>query len=397
MAGHDLEDFFTDPQAGRSDDTYRRMGIPAPPVPPQTRREMNRLMKRKKRKRVMRRILLLILFAVFVFGVWMVVSRLHVSVPKSDTETHEVVQDYPGPGNGSVEFTVQTGDSTATIGEGLVKAGIVSSTDVFTQAVLNADAEMSLQPGSFSLKYRMSAADVVEILTDPSQAKGLLQVTSDARVSEVIDEAASLSGIDKSDFQKIIDDKGEGILPDEANGSFEGWLEPGTYDVKSLKTASKILTQMVEKRIDKLDSLGVPTGSEREKILTIASIVEGEVNTSEYYSKVSRVIYNRLDQNMALGMDSVVAYGNGVAPRELTKAMLSDTSNPYNSRIQKGLPPTPINNPSDETVTAAMNPEQGDWLYFVTVNLDTGETKFTDNVDEFNQYSQEYQEWEKNN
>jgi UPF0755 protein len=96
-------------------------------------------------------------------------------------------------------------------------------------------------------------------------------------------------------------------------------------------------------------------------------------------------------------MDSVVAYGNNVAPRQLTTKMLNDTSNPYNSRIKKGLPPTPINNPSNDTIAAAMNPADGDWLYFVTVNLDTGETKFTKSVSQFEKYSKEYAEWEKNN
>ncbi|MCI1935741.1 MAG: endolytic transglycosylase MltG [Bifidobacteriaceae bacterium] len=398
MEEHDLEDFFHDVhQDEQTDDVYRSKGISEPPAPPKTRHEISQAIRRRKHHQMLKRILLVVLFAVFALIVWAIVSQIHFSAPKTDSDSDSVVQDYPGPGTGSVEFTVSTGDSSAVIGENLVKEGIVSSVNVFTEAVLNADAQSSLQPGIFTLKYRMSAEDVVKILTDPSQAKGLLQVTSDARVSEIVDEAAELSGTPKSDFQKILDDKGDGILPSEAKGSFEGWLEPGTYDVKTLKSAKKILTAMVKKRIEKLDELKVPTGSKREEIITKASIVEGEVNKSEYYAKVARVIQNRLDKNMALGMDSVVAYGNNVAPRQLTKSMLSDTSNPYNSRVHKGLPPTPINNPSDATITAAMNPAEGDWLYFVTVNLDTGETKFTDSIDEFNKYSKEYEEWEKNN
>ena len=70
--------------------------------------------------------------------------------------------------------------------------------------------------------------------------------------------------------------------------------------------------------------------------------------------------------------------------------MLDDESNPYNTRIRKGLPPTPISNPGDDAIKAALHPEDGNWLYFVTVNLQTGETKFTDNEDTFNEYVQEY-------
>jgi UPF0755 protein len=73
--------------------------------------------------------------------------------------------------------------------------------------------------------------------------------------------------------------------------------------------------------------------------------------------------------------------------------MIDDTSNPYNSRVKKGLPPTPIGNPDIQVIQAVMNPPAGDELYFVTVNLDTGETKFTDDYNEFQQWSKEYQDW----
>ncbi|MCI1983947.1 MAG: endolytic transglycosylase MltG [Bifidobacteriaceae bacterium] len=399
MAGHDLEEFFQAAQSEQqTDETYQKMGISAPPAPPQTRLELHQAARKKHHAKVIRRVVIVGLFVVFVAVAWFVFSRIHfTSSGTQDAESHSVVQDYPGPGTGSVEFTVETGDSSAAIGKRLAARDIVSSAEVFTQAVLNADSESSLQPGVFSLKYHMSAADVVTIITNPANSKGLLQVTSDARVSDVIEAAATLSKLPKKDFTKIISDKGKGILPAEAKGSFEGWLEPGNYDVRKMGSAKKILKELVSKRIEKLDALGVPTGAERERIITIASIAEGEVNKSEYYPKVVRVILNRLDKDMALGMDSVVAYGNDVAPRELTTKMLEDTSNPYNSRVKKGLPPTPINNPGDETLTAAMNPASGDWLYFVTVNLDTGETKFTSSASQFKKYSEEYQAWEKKN
>jgi len=396
MATPDLEDFFS--EAGGDTPNAQNLakhGIQAPPAPPQTRREMHRQEKQRKRRRRTRRIIIIVLFIAFIFGAWFVFSRLNTPAPQQKEQ--EVVQDYPGPGTGSVEFTVQQGESTASIAERLAKEDIVSSATVFTQAVLNVDAQAKLQPGSFLLKYRMSAPDVVEILVNPANATGMLQVTSDARVADVIVEAAQLSGIDQSEFQAVIDGGGSGILPAEAKGTFEGWLEPGSYDVSQLGSASDILKAMVDRRVEKLDELKVPTGAERQRIITIASIVEGEVNQQQYYGKVARVIENRLDQDMSLGMDSVVAYGNNVAPRALTNAMLQDTTNPYNSRIQKGLPPTPINNPSDATIQAAMAPEDGDWLYFVTVNLDTGETKFTADIDEFNKFAQEYQTWEQNN
>ena len=149
-----------------------------------------------------------------------------------------------------------------------------------------------------------------------------------------------------------MDGGGAGILPDEAGGKFEGWLEPGSYNVQN-KSAEDIIKEMVDARVSKLDSLGVPTGSERERILNIASIAEAEVGSEKYYGQVARVILNRLDADMALGMDTTVAYGLGISASQLTDDQLGDDSNAYNTRIHKGLPPTPISNPGDGAITAA--------------------------------------------
>ena len=93
---------------------------------------------------------------------------------------------------------------------------------------------------------------------------------------------------------------------------------------------------------------------------------------------------------MSLGMDSTVAYGNNVKPAQVTTEMTQDESNPYNTYKISGLPPTPISNPGDSAIQAAMNPPEGKWLYFVTTNLKTGETKFVETEDEFWKIRDEY-------
>ena len=219
-------------------------------------------------------------------------------------------------------------------------------------------------------------------------------MSSRANVSLTFLMRPQASGIDRSEFDTIVNGGGSGILPTEAAGSFEGWFEPGSYNVQSMTSASDILKAMVDKRIAKLDELGVPSGSDRERVMIIASIAEAEVNKSDYYAKVTRVIENRLDQGMTLGMDSTVAYGNNVKSAEVTTAMTQDASNPYNTYQIAGLPPTPISNPGDNAISAALNPEPGDWLYFCTVNLDTGETKFAATADGHNQNVAELRQWQ---
>ncbi|TCD55062.1 endolytic transglycosylase MltG [Alloscardovia theropitheci] len=367
----------------------------APPLPPVRRREVRerkKKLKQQKRRRIIISILVCVLIIGIGFGGYAVMRGLrNANIANSSKSSTSL--DYPGPGEGSVIFTVEQGQGTDAIAQNLVKEDIVRSTGAFTQAVETAQAANKLQAGSFELKKKMAAADVVAIITDPSKITGSLVVKPGERVSAVLAQAAELSGISSSEFDAIVSNGGDGILPSAAQGNFEGWFEPGTYNVKSAKSASEIISAMVEKRIAKLKDLGV-SDDLYETVLNKASIVEGEVNKAEYYGKVARVIENRLAINMPLGMDSVIAYGLGINARELTVSQLQDSSNAYNDRIHAGLPPTPINNPGDNAIQAVLSPEEGNWLYFVTVNLDTGETKFTDNEDEFQQYAQEYQQWE---
>lgn len=356
-----------------------------PPVPPKSRKARNARRNRKsKRNRIVAFILALVFALLFVVGY----GLYRVAVYVRNNSQSSIMEDWPGPGSGFVEFTIEPGQGSVEVGNNLVKAQVVKSQSTFSNIV--AANNKILYPGIYALKKHMNSMDVVEILSDQSKAGGFLDVKAGERATEVIRKAAQISGIDIAQFNAIQKTDGAGILPPEAGGSFEGWLEPGVYNVKAIKSASKILAKMVDKRVKKLDSLGVPKGDLRQKVLKIASIAEAEVNNREYYGKVSRVILNRLAKDMPLGMDTTVAYGIGIKAINLTQSQLDDASNPYNTRIHKGLTPTPISIPGDNAILAALNPANGPWIYFVTTNLKTGETKFADNYDDFLKIRDEY-------
>lgn len=360
-----------------------------------SRRDTQRLRRRERHRRTVTVAVVIALLAVLCGGGAWVFSEMNENGSFAWIQD-EFARDYPGPGYGSVQFTVYANDTATEIGERLAAQHVVASKRVFVNAVGADNDQSNLQPGTFDLKYHMSAQEAIAILVNPDKAKDLIQIRSDTRAIDIVSQTvADNPAWTAAEVTAALNNKGVGVLPTCANGSYEGWLQPGTYDPKSYKTPADMLAAMVKARIAALDALKVPTGPEREKILTIASIIGGEVNQSQYYGKVSRVIANRLAQNMPLGMDSVIAYGNNTQDSELTETMLTDASNPYNDRIHAGLPPTPINQPNSEMIEAAMNPTPGDWLYFVTVNLDTGETEFTDNNAQFQQYKSQYEAWQK--
>lgn len=382
-----LNDFFSDNAqwVDSSDDTSFNSAMP--PQPPKSRRDMRRRREQKRRRLYITIIAALVVVILIGVGGFSGVRALKRWKAANEANSQSQIEDYTGPGDKEVTFTVESGQGAAEIAENLVKAKIVKSAAAFTSAVSGAAA--TLYPGSYALKTHMKASDVVKILSDQSQAGGFAEIRAGERVSDIIANAAQASGIDVSEFQAIIDGGGSGILPEEAGGKFEGWLEPGSYNAEN-KSAEDIIKSMVDARIAKLDDLGVPTGSERERILIIASIAESEVGSDKYYGQVARVILNRIDSDMALGMDTTVAYGLGISASRLTDDQLNDDSNPYNTRIHKGLTPTPISNPGDDAIKASINPPEGKWMYFVTTNLQTGETKFVETEDEFWKIRDEY-------
>jgi UPF0755 protein len=157
---------------------------------------------------------------------------------------------------------------------------------------------------------------------------------------------------------------------------------------------------MVSHQVSRLTELGVPE-DEWQSVLIRASIVEREVTTADDMARVATVITNRLsddsETNQLLGMDSTVLYGLGESSGIPTTAQTQDTDNRYNTYVHTGLPPTPIGSPGDTAINAVLNPAEGDWQYFVTINLDTGETLFANTLEEHNENVQLLREWQSEN
>ncbi|MEU7644874.1 endolytic transglycosylase MltG [Streptomyces huasconensis] len=173
-------------------------------------------------------------------------------------------------------------------------------------------------------------------------------------------------------------------LPGDAGGNPEGYLFPATYPISSESTPASVLSYMVETANKKFSNSHVTAGADRNAVsvyqtVTIASMIEAEVDSKADMGKVARVIYNRLDKGMPLQMDSTINYALN---RSTLTTSERDTkiNSPYNTYARMGLPPTPISNPGEEAMRAATNPTPGDWLYFVTVK--PGDTRFTANFEE---------------
>ena len=353
---------------------------------PKSRRQ-RRMEKVERRQRKRRRhwltslVIVVTLLAIGVLGY----KAIGIMRDASAQATH--AEDYKGEGEGEVTVTIPEGASGVDIGDILQSKGVVASGKAFTNAVKNNPKGNTIQPGTYKLKNKMSANAALQALLDP-ESKGDHTLTIPAGVSKQIvkDRLKKVGNFTDEQIEAAYADTAGIGLPAEAGGNVEGWLAPGTYDVSENATPKDLIKKMVSQTVTRLKELKV-SKEDYQKVLTKASIVEREVNREQYYGQAARVIENRLEQTDGethglLQMDSTVQYGLGRYGGIPSEAETQDANNPYNTYVHKGLPPGPIGSPGEAAVKAVLNPPAGSWLYFVTVNLETGETLFASTSEE---------------
>lgn len=306
-----------------------------------------------------------------------------------------------GLATGEAFLTIVPGDTGASISPKLYEAGVTKTPEAFYDYLVAEALNPPFVPGVFRLQQQMTSAAALTAILDPAnKMENSAQIREGLTVDQTIEILSASLGIPLADFQAALADPGAYSVPVDqeivaAGGQpLEGWLFPATYTFDPGVTATQVIQTMVDRAIVSLDAAGVPE-SERERILTIASIIQREARFEQDFYKVSRVIQNRLDQGMKLQMDSTAQYGYGEmhdGTVSTSGEALSD-DNPWNTYVIDGLPVGPIANPGDLAIDAAMNPEDGPWLYFVTVNLDTGETIFTTNYDDHLAAVEQWQQW----
>lgn len=284
--------------------------------------------------------------------------------------------DYPGRGSGEVEIVVNVGDTSRTIGTALDQADVVKTARAFNDAAALSPESGSIQPGTYALRAKMSAASALDMLLDPANRK-VPQVTirEGLWTSEIIAALAAATGRPLGEYGAALKDPVVLGLPAVARGRAEGYLFPSTYQFEPDATAGEQLHTMVAKSLQELRRLGVAP-ARMQRVLTIASIVEAETRSRRDRPKVARVIENRIVRPMPLQMDSTVHFISQRRGKAGTTRAERLSRSPYNTYRFAGLPPGPIDNPGLSAMQAALRPTRGPWIYFVAVNPDTGETRF---------------------
>ncbi len=324
------------------------------------------------------------------FAVGLVVASLSL-LRGAGSSTEEFV----GAGTGEATVVVERGDTLTRIATRLADAGVVSSADAFINAATVDERASTIGPGRYTLRQQMGAADALELMLDPvSRRDSRLVLPEGLRLDQTVATASEATGIPESEFRQALSDPEDLGLPAWARDRPEGFLFPATYDIAGDETATGLLQSFV-KRFNQasaevgLEERASTVGLRPYKVLIVASLLQAEVAPADF-AKAARVVYNRLDAGMPLQFDSTVSYALGIKEIQLNAEQLS-TESPYNTYTTKGLPPGPINSPGEAALRAALEPADGDWLYFVSVDPAAGITKFTKDYDEFLVFKREFQ------
>ena len=288
-----------------------------------------------------------------------------------------------------VEILIESGDSGTEIAQKLYESGVIKASKVFYKIAINEKRSKSISPGVHEIDLKISSRAAFEQLLDGKRNRGLFGFKEGLRKNEILDL------LSKSNLVKGVLSKN--IIPDKKynTNNLEGFLFPAQYAFVPGLSTDNAVQQMVDRfnlaaKASKIDQ-GY-SGFNPYELLTIASMLQAEGDEQDF-SKISRVIYNRLKIGMPLQINATIDYAMNLRGKIRLPYKLLEIKSPYNTYRYRGLPPGPIGNPGQAALEAAVNPANGQWLYYVTVK--PSDTRFTKSYDEFLVWVSEFKKNEK--
>ncbi|MFT3969705.1 MAG: endolytic transglycosylase MltG [Micropruina sp.] len=332
---------------------------------------------------------------VLIGGGWFVYSKVHDA-----WIGYRTTEDYIDPaGVADVVVEIPQGSSINKIADILLAADVIRTAKAFERAAGSDPNARKIQYGLYKLRTQIPAKTALAMLLDPAnQIKNQFQIREGLRLSEVITSLAASTKVPENDLKAALKDRKQFGLPSWIGPSNEGFIFPDTYNLPLKPTAVSVLKLPIDQFKKTVQDLAFEEranamGRKPYDVLIMASIIEREVFRNEDRAKVARVFYNRLEKGMPLQSDATVAYAAKKTGTVWTTKKERKSKSPYNTYVHTGLPPGPITAPAKKAMEAALSPADGDWLYFVPINLDTGETVFSSTLAEHQKATAQLQQW----
>jgi UPF0755 protein len=283
-----------------------------------------------------------------------------------------------------VTFTVAEGATGEQVIEDLHREGVIPCDGFVGNLLLRGTGKADrIRTGSFELTTGMTLDDAVAVLTTPPPKVPTVElvIPEGYRLTQIARKVREDLGIPASRFLQEVE-SGRYALPPylpKGTSSPEGFLFPKSYEfVEEGLNARAVADRLLEQFDTEAQNLPFERAKELGvtpyEVVIIASMIEEEARVDRDRRLIAGVIYNRLREGMALGIDATLLYDDPTPDGQLSSSDLEYDS-PYNTRINAGLPPTPIASPGAESLRAALDPAHTDYLYYVLCGAD-GHHKF---------------------
>jgi len=257
-----------------------------------------------------------------------------------------------------VYFRVESGETAGEVAENLYQQSLVRSPKTFKALIFLLGGQKKIQAGSYYFSEPISALAIAMRLTNRFLGHEPYRIT--------FFEGASAAKIAKAISQEAPDFNEELFV--ELGTHWEGYLFPDIYFFSKLDGPAdmiKVMRDNFDTRIKEVEGDIKATGKTMNEIITMASIIDREVRTEKDRHLVSGILWKRIASGMPLQVDATFEYYLGKTTFDLTKTDLKSES-PYNTYVNKGLPPTPIGNPGWDAIVAAIFPEESDYWFYLS-------------------------------
>ncbi|MDG5786478.1 endolytic transglycosylase MltG [Evansella sp. AB-P1] len=361
------------------------------------KKHIEKLKERQKEASIVRKIVLICLFVIILIlagGLYSAYNFITGAIGPLDENDDEVIH-----------VTIPIGSTATTIGNILEESEVISNGTIFRYYVRLTN-ETGFQAGEYELSRSMDIDDIISELKEGTvyQDYQLTFTIPEGRwLDNVVNIVSEQTNVTEDEMFELIHDEEyleelieryiileDVILDSDIRWPLEGYLFPARYDfVNDEIEGEQLIETMIERTANVLSDSGAGASDySYHEILTIASIIEGEARNDEERYRISGVIHNRLNINMALQMDPTIAYSYG---EHLSRTLYDhlDIDSPYNTYRNRGLPIGPINNPGEASIRAALNPENHNYLYFY--HAPDGQVFFTETYNEHTDIVNQYQ------
>ncbi len=286
--------------------------------------------------------------------------------------------DYPkGVAGPDVRIVVSKGESGTAIAQDLASQHVVVKASTLIKKLIARNV-VGIAPGIHLIQSVIPSDEAIAQLLDQKRIIDSIYVLPGSTQSDILKELHLVTSLTQGDSLASITP----FYPNPSN-SLEGQLAPVQYSFQPGTSTHDALVNMVKTFGEEVSAtkLGLGYGKYTPyQVLTIASLLQIESDPKDY-GKVARVIYNRLALGMPLQLNSTVQYALGLRGQIGLSIKATKVDSPYNTYLHTGLPPTPIANPSLQAINGALTPENGEWLYFITVS--PHDTRFTSSFSTF--------------